>query len=74
MMENAGRNLAVQAKHQPGAISENTNIYVIAGNGNNGGGGLVVARHLSNWGANVTVLIVSSENKLKKLQPDNLKL
>jgi len=67
MMENAGRNMAIHAKQQLGAISDKTNICVVVGNGNNGGGGLVAARHLSNWGANVTVLIVTSENKFKDI-------
>ena len=67
MMENAGRNLAILAKRQLGIISDKTNICVVVGNGNNGGGGLVAARHLSNWGANVTVLIVTSENKFKDI-------
>jgi NAD(P)H-hydrate epimerase len=65
MMENAGRNLAFHAKQQLGVISEKTNICVVVGSGNNGGGGLVAARNLSNWGANVTVLIVSLEDKFK---------
>jgi NAD(P)H-hydrate epimerase len=67
MMENAGRNLAIHAKNQMDVISDKTNICVVIGKGNNGGGGLVAARHLSNWGANVTVLIVSSENKFKEI-------
>lgn len=67
MMENAGRNLAILAKRQLGIISEKSNICIVVGNGNNGGGGLVAARHLSNWGANVTVLIVTSENKFKEI-------
>jgi len=67
MMENAGRNLAVHAKQHLGVISEKTNICVIVGSGNNGGGGLVAARHLSNWGGNVTVLVIASENKFTKI-------
>lgn len=67
MMENAGRNLAILAKKQLGIINDKSNICVVVGSGNNGGGGLVAARHLSNWGANVTVLIVTSENKFKEI-------
>jgi len=66
MMENAGRNLAMHVKYQLGNISDKTNICVVVGSGNNGGGGLVAARFLSNWGANVTVLIVNSEDKFKE--------
>ena len=66
MMENAGRNLAVHIKQQLGAISEKTNICLVVGSGNNAGGGLVAARYLSNWGANITVLFVNSENKFNE--------
>jgi NAD(P)H-hydrate epimerase len=67
MMENAGRNLAVHVKQQLGVISDKTNICIVVGNGNNGGGGLVAARFLSNWGANATVLTVTSEDKFKDI-------
>jgi len=55
MMENAGRNLAFLAKERFLALEAN-NIVVLAGAGGNGGGALVSARHLSNWGAKITVL------------------
>ena len=50
MMENAGRNLAAlaQQRFRPSTVT------VMAGSGGNGGGGLVAARHLSNWGVEVT--------------------
>lgn len=67
MMENVGRNLATHVKQQLGVISDKTNICVVVGSGNNGGGGLVAARFLSNWGANVTVLIISSEDNFKEI-------
>jgi len=67
MMENAGRNLALHVKQQLGNISEEINICVVVGSGNNGGGGLVAARFLSNWGANVIALIVNSEDKFKEI-------
>ena len=57
MMENAGRNLAIHVKQQLSKISDKTNICIVVGSGNNGGGGLVAARFLSNWGVNVTVLV-----------------
>jgi len=52
MMENAGRNLArlVLDRFQPATV------LVLAGSGGNGGGGLVAARHLSNWGVSVSVV------------------
>lgn len=58
MMENAGRNLAALARAMAGSLA-GRRILVACGKGNNGGGGLVAARHLANWGADVTVAIAS---------------
>lgn len=58
MMENAGRNLATLAKHRfwdGNPIGRR--VVVMAGTGGNGGGALVAARRLANWGAHVTVLL-----------------
>jgi NAD(P)H-hydrate epimerase len=57
MMENAGRNLALLAKEMLDEDIQDRPIVVLAGRGNNGGGGLVAARHLLNWGAWVQVLL-----------------
>ena len=57
MMENAGRNLAELAKRLLGNLFQKNHLFVAVGKGNNGGGGLVAARHLFNWGAKVTVLL-----------------
>ena len=57
MMENAGRNLAELSKRLLEGSVHGKHILVAAGKGNNGGGGLVAARHLYNWGACVTVLL-----------------
>jgi len=57
MMENAGRNLALLAKRLLDDEIEDYTVVVLAGRGNNGGGGLVAARHLSNWGAWVQVVL-----------------
>lgn len=56
MMENAGRNLAVLARRRfLGGAPRGRRILVLAGAGGNGGGGLVCARRLHNWGAIVQV-------------------
>ncbi len=65
MMENAGRSLADLTKHfLDGAVS-GKKVVVLSGTGNNGGGGMVAARHLHNWGAQVELVIVGSQAKLK---------
>jgi NAD(P)H-hydrate epimerase len=65
MMENAGRNLAHLARVRfldgdPRGLS----VVVLAGGGGNGGGALVAARRLSNWGANVTVMLGQAPGKM----------
>ncbi len=56
MMENAGRALADLARTLLDGDIVDRPIVVLAGRGNNGGGGLVAARHLLNWGAWVQIL------------------
>jgi len=60
MMENAGRNLAQLARQRflDGDPRERR-VLVLAGTGGNGEGGLVCARRLHNWGADVDVLVTS---------------
>ena len=56
MMENAGRNLAHLARKRfMGGDPQGHHVLVLAGPGGNGGGGLVCARRLHNWGATVHV-------------------
>lgn len=58
MMENAGRNLAHLARERfLGGDPRGKRVIVMAGTGGNGGGGLVAARRLHNWGAQVAVAI-----------------
>jgi NAD(P)H-hydrate epimerase len=57
MMENAGRALAELARRMVGGTVLDRRIFVAVGRGNNGGGGLTAARHLANWGAQVTALL-----------------
>ncbi|WP_428194598.1 NAD(P)H-hydrate epimerase, partial [Deinococcus saxicola] len=58
MMENAGRALAGQARRQLGGSVVGQRITVLCGAGHNGGGGLVAARRLQDWGAQVDVTLV----------------
>ncbi len=56
MMENAGRCLAILARDRfLGGDPRGHRVVVLAGTGGNGGGALVCARRLHNWGAHVTV-------------------
>ncbi len=58
MMENAGRNLAHLARTRfLGGDPRGKPVLVMAGRGGNGGGALVAARRLNNWGARVTVAL-----------------
>jgi NAD(P)H-hydrate epimerase len=56
LMENAGRSAADLFHRWAGAI-EGRNIVLLIGPGNNGGDGLVIARHLKSWGARVTLYL-----------------
>lgn len=56
MMENAGRNLAHLARARfLGGDPRGRQVVVMTGTGGNGGGALVCARRLHNWGARVKV-------------------
>jgi len=65
MMENAGRCLAILARDRfLEGDAEAKKIAVLAGTGGNGGGALVAARRLANWGAKVEVYMSASEEKM----------
>ncbi|MGH2382869.1 MAG: NAD(P)H-hydrate epimerase [Candidatus Limnocylindria bacterium] len=55
MMENAGRELADVTRRTLGGTMAGRSVVVLAGTGNNAGGGLVAARRLAGWGADVCV-------------------
>jgi NAD(P)H-hydrate epimerase len=55
-MENVARDLAYLAKTMLDGDLADRPVVVLAGRGNNGGGGLAAARHLLNWGAWVQVV------------------
>ena len=77
MMENAGRNLAILARNRflNGNVT-GTKVTVLAGSGGNGGGAMVSARHLHNWGAVVSLFLtrpVKELNDTIKIQAEILK-
>lgn len=64
MMENAGRNLAHLARRRfLDGDPQGRRVLVLAGAGGNGGGGLVCARHLHNWGATVQVWVTAPASR-----------
>ena len=67
MMENAGRNLAELARRISGGQVSGRSIAILSGAGNNGGGGLVAARHLHNWGAEVSLVLAFEPARLKEV-------
>lgn len=69
MMENAGRNLANLTVQLLGKSPLGRSICVLSGRGNNGGGGMVAARHLLNRGADVHIIRMAGElNDVPALQ------
>ncbi len=64
MMENAGAAAARRLIEGFGDVASKK-ILILAGMGNNGGDGLVMARHLSGYGASVTVKLLGPAEKIK---------
>ncbi|AIS53043.1 bifunctional NAD(P)H-hydrate repair enzyme Nnr [Thermoanaerobacter kivui] len=59
LMENAGREVAIEVKK---LLEEHDlkSVVIIAGKGNNGGDGYVLARNLYNWGIDVKVFLTAN--------------
>ena len=64
LMENAGIQIVMAMRSRLPNL-EDENITVVAGKGNNGGDGFVVARHLFNKGCLVQVLLLGRKSDLK---------
>ena len=64
MMENAGAAATKRLVEKFGDV-KSKNVLVFAGLGNNGGDGLVIARHLAGYGSSVTVFLLG--------EPDNIR-
>ncbi len=64
LMENAGLGVvnAIERNYDTSSIKK---ISIFAGKGNNGGDGLVIARHLKNRGYNIKVYLLSSPDKFQ---------
>ena len=64
MMENAGAVAVRRLVEKTGSV-DSKNIVIFAGLGNNGGDGLVMARHLAGHNANVVVMLLGTPDKIK---------
>jgi len=64
MMENAGAGATKRLVEKFGDV-KSKNVLVFTGLGNNGGDGLVIARHLAGYGSSVTVFLLG--------KPDNIR-
>jgi len=75
MMENAGRNLAHLARIRfLDGDPRRKKIVVLVGTGGNGGGALVCARRLANWGASVQVILTKTGDKLTPIPKHQLQI
>ena len=75
MMENAGRNLADLARSRfLGGDPRGKRVTVLAGSGGNGGGALVAARRLDNWGAAVGVALAQPASAMTAVPAHQLSI
>ncbi|MDX1596258.1 MAG: NAD(P)H-hydrate epimerase [Nitrosopumilaceae archaeon] len=64
MMENAGAASVRRLTEKTGNL-DSKKILIFVGSGNNGGDGLVMARHLAGYGSKVTVILLGTPDKIK---------
>lgn len=75
MMENAGRNLAHLARTRfLDGDPRGRTVIVMAGRGGNGGGGLVCARRLRAWGADVRVVTTHKDDEYRGVPAHQLNI
>ncbi len=72
LMENAGANTVAAILNEMGNVVLKK-IYIFCGDGNNGGDGFVIARHLKSEGAIVRIVFCGDEKKLSNESAINLK-
>ena len=74
LMENAGRTTFHILKKHLGEDIQDLRVAVVAGPGNNGGDGYVIARYLINHGADVQTFLLSPREKIKGDALTNLRV
>ena len=72
LMENAGRATATLAKQMLRETTFGKRVACLVGGGNNGGDGMVAARHLANWGAEVNVIVGATKDRMKNVPREQL--
>jgi len=72
LMENAGLQVAALARRMLGGNVAGGSVCCLVGKGNNGGDGLVAARHLHNWGAKVKVVLGGSRAEMHEVPAKQL--
>jgi NAD(P)H-hydrate epimerase len=65
LMENAGQATATLAKQMLQGKTFGKRVACLVGGGNNGGDGMVAARHLANWGVDVNVIVGTTKDRMK---------
>src|SRR5881275_603184 len=65
LMENAGRATAIMGLQMLQGRTIGKRVACLVGGGNNGGDGMVAARHLANWGAEVNVIVGATKDRMK---------
>lgn len=75
MMENAGRALALVARERfLDSDPDGRRVTVLAGPGGNGGGALVAARRLQNWGARVHIFVTRGDTDFTPVAAHQLEI
>jgi NAD(P)H-hydrate epimerase len=74
LMENAGRATAILARQMLQGTTIGKRVACLVGGGNNGGDGMVAARHLANWGADVKVIVGTTKDKMKDVPLAQLRI
>ena len=73
LMENAGRQIAEVVREDVG-LEAVPHVVILAGRGNNGGDGFVVARHLAIYGVAAKVLVIGPRDQVSGDADTNLKI
>jgi len=67
LMENAGRATAIMGLQMLQGRTIGKRVACLVGGGNNGGDGMVAARHLANWGASVEMIVGTIKDRMKNV-------